>query len=62
MSYDFFKMKIKPLDATNYYVWSNEMDLVLRGMGTWKYVDLSTNNTADRESEIELKEVTFALA
>ena len=35
---DTSRYRIKPLSTTNYYSWSNKIELVLRGKGLWKLV------------------------
>lgn len=35
---DPFRMRIQSLNAHNYFVWSNEMEILLRGKGLWRYV------------------------
>lgn len=39
ISVDAFKMNVGALKITNYYSWSNELEVVLRGKGIWKFVD-----------------------
>ena len=35
---DPFRMRVQSLNAHNYYVWSNEMEILLRGKGLWQFV------------------------
>ena len=37
------KFRISPLTATNYYSWANDLEIVLRGKGLWKYVGSRSN-------------------
>lgn len=55
---DPFKFRVNPLTANNYFAWSNDMEIVLRGKGLWKYVDdvdLENGQNEDEE-EVQLSE------
>ena len=32
-------LKIEQLHSQNYYMWSNEMEILLRGKGLWEFVE-----------------------
>lgn len=34
-----FKFRLSPLDSSNYFAWSNDLEVILRGRGLWKYVE-----------------------
>lgn len=36
--YDPFKMRVKALTSNNYFVWSNEMEIILRGKRLLEFV------------------------
>lgn len=53
---DSFKMNGQPLIAGNYFMWSNEMEAVLRGNGLWKFVSTDTvESSNDGSSSGEIK-------
>lgn len=36
---EFSRFRISPLKTDNYYSWSNDLEVVLRGKGLWKFVE-----------------------
>lgn len=36
---DFARVRIQPLTADNYYVWSNDIEVLLRGKGLWTHAE-----------------------
>lgn len=69
---DHFKFRVTPLTAENYFAWSNDIEVVLRGKGLWKYVkpdvdcraapvravgqESETTSDAERETQNEVDE------
>lgn len=53
--HDVRRMRIEPLEATNYFVWSNDMEIMLRDKGLWGCVSVTskigTDETAERTAE-----------
>lgn len=47
---DIFKLKVQQLTATNYYVWSNKMEVVLRGTAIQKFVDSAGPDVTNNEN------------
>lgn len=52
--YDPFKMRVKPLTANNYFVWSNEMEIILRGKGLWEFVSESAEASDEEGVDLEV--------
>lgn len=62
VSSDSLKLKVEPLRITNYYAWSNDMEVVLRGKGIWKYVDPDGHTMANTERDVEQQKADLTLA
>lgn len=56
-----FKLKFEPPKATNNYLWSNEMEILLRGKVIWKCVDLAKGQEVIRGEESTSQKSDLAL-
>lgn len=54
---DLFKLK-----AENYYLWSIEIEVLLRGKGVWIHVDPNCSTVASQTDETDLQRSNLALA
>lgn len=46
------KFQIKKLKADNYFAWSNDMEVILKGKGLWKYVvNAATTDNASKDTQ-----------
>lgn len=46
-----FKFRVNLLDSNNYFSWSNDMEIILRGRGLWKFVENKENIDEGENSE-----------
>lgn len=61
LSIESFKLRVDPLNATNYHAWDNDMRVVLCGKGLWKYANPGSDSVASLEDETALQWSDMAL-
>lgn len=57
-----FRLRVEPHKMTNYYTWSNEIEVVLQGKGIWKYVDPKGKESTSAEDKAGTQKSDLTLA
>lgn len=56
------RIRVQPLNAHNYFIWSNEIEILLRGKGLWEFVSTESNQEVDEEQAGSSRKRDLALA
>lgn len=56
---DLSKFRVKLLNATKYFAWSNDMEIIFRGKGLWKFVE-RPSEVMGRNKEVQKRDLHLA--